>query len=79
MKERQLSELKQEIQFLQIERESRITGMEMSIPVNDWDRIEKHAINLKRIDALLLIKNNQSQALVLEIAEEQRQSILEVI
>lgn len=78
-KTRQLSELKQEIQFLQIERESRIEGLKMSVPVSDWQRIEAHAVNLKRIDALLIIKNNQSQQLVLDIAEEQRLSIIEAI
>lgn len=77
--ERRLSELKQEIQYLEIEKQSRIDGINLALPAQDWPRIEKHAARLTQIDGLLIIKNNQSQQLILDIAEEQRIAAIEAI
>jgi hypothetical protein len=78
-KERQLSELKQEIQFLAIEKESCITGIEFSLKTSDWLHIVKCGKRLVEIEGLLNQKGESLLILSYEVAEEQRLSVLELI
>jgi hypothetical protein len=77
--ERKLSELKQEIQFLAIEKESCIEGIKFSLNTSDWLHIKKCSTRLVEIEGLLNQKGEELLVVSYLFAEEQRQSILEVV
>ena len=79
MKERQLSELKQEIKFLANEKDYCIEGIRFSLDTSDWLHIKRCAIRLAEIEGLLNLKGEQLLTLSVIVEDERRQEILREI
>ncbi len=79
MKERQLSELMQEIRSLVEQKARLIKEIELSTTVGQWLHIAVCAESILKVEALLEIKDKQSKALILEIDQDREKEILEII